>query len=122
MLLILAGLMSIPREQYEAAAIDGANFYRIVRHIELPFLQNVVLIGVIFRVIDNFRLFDVVYVTTRGGPGSSTEVVSMYAYREMFGFFNVGYGSAAAVIILIMAIVVTNVLYRFIREEDDYAR
>ena len=117
MLLILAGLQSIPREQYEAAAIDGANFLQTIRHVELPFLRNVVLTGTIFRVIDNFRMFDVVYVATRGGPGSATEVVSMYAYREMFGFFNVGYGSAAAVIILILATVVTSVLYRFMREE-----
>jgi len=118
MLLILAGLMSIPREQYEAAAIDGANFLQIIRHIEVPFLRNVVLIGMIFRVIDNFRMFDVVYVATRGGPGSATEVVSMYTFREMFQFFNVGYGSAAAVIILIMATLVTNILYRFIRGEE----
>ncbi len=118
MLLILAGLMSIPREQYEAAAIDGANLLQIVRHIEVPYLRNVVLIGMIFRVIDNFRMFDVVYVATRGGPGSATEVVSMYAYREMFGYFNVGYGSAAAVVILVMAIVLTNILYHFMREED----
>ena len=122
MLLILAGLVSIPREQYEAAAIDGANFFQIVRHIEVPFLRNVVLIGIIFRVIDNFRMFDIVYVATRGGPGSATEIVSMYAYREMFQFFNVGYGSAAAVIILIMATLVTNVLYRFIRGEESDAR
>lgn len=118
MLLLLAGLTSIPKEQYEAAAIDGANIIQVIRHIELPFLRNVALIGIIFRVIDNFRLFDVVYVTTRGGPGSATEVVSMYAYREMFGFFNVGYGSTAAVVILIMAIIVTNILYRLMREED----
>jgi multiple sugar transport system permease protein len=122
MLLLLAGLTTIPREQYEAAAMDGANFLQIIRHIELPFLRNVALIGIIFRVIDNFRLFDVVYVATRGGPGSSTEVVSMYAYREMFGFFNVGYGSSAAVIILIMAIIVTNVLFRFMRGEETDAR
>jgi multiple sugar transport system permease protein len=122
MLLLLAGLTSIPREQYEAAAMDGANFLQIIRHIEVPFLRNVALIGIIFRVIDNFRLFDVVYVATRGGPGSSTEVVSMYAYREMFGFFNVGYGSSAAVIILIMAIIVTNVLFRFMRGEETDAR
>jgi len=118
MLLILAGLTSIPREQYEAAAIDGANFLQIIRHIEVPSLRTVVLIGIIFRVIDNFRLFDLIYVSTRGGPADATEVVSMYAYREMFQFFNVGYGSSVAVIILIMATIVTNVLYRFIREEE----
>lgn len=122
MLLMLAGLMSIPREQYEAAAMDGANILQVVRHIEMPFLRNVVLIGIIFRVIDNFRLFDIIYVTTRGGPGSATEVVTMYAYREMFGFFNVGYGSAAAVLILIMANIVTLVLNRFIRGEEGNVR
>ena len=118
MLLILAGLMSIPREQYEAAAIDGANFLQIIRHVEVPSLRSVALIGVIFRVIDNFRMFDLIYVATRGGPGDATEVVSKYAYREMFQFFNVGYGSSAAVIILIMATIVTNILYRFIRGEE----
>lgn len=117
MLLVLAGLMSIPREQYEAAAIDGANFLQTLRHIEIPYLRVVVLIGIIFRVIDNFRMFDVVFVATRGGPGDATELVSIYAYREMFNFFNVGYGSAAAVLILIMATLVTNILFRFIRGE-----
>lgn len=117
MLLVLAGLMSIPREQYEAAAIDGANFLQTLRHIEIPYLRTVVLIGIIFRVIDNFRMFDVVFVATRGGPGNATELVSIYAYREMFNFFNVGFGSAAAVLILIMATVVTNILFRFIRGE-----
>lgn len=122
MLLVLAGLMAIPSEQYEAAAIDGANFLQIIRHIEIPSLRTVVLIGVIFRVIDNFRMFDLIYVTTRGGPADATEVMSMYAYRQMFQFFNAGYGSAAAVIILIMAIIVTNILYRFIREEESDVR
>jgi len=122
MLLALAGLMSIPREQYEAAAIDGANFLQMIRHIEIPYLRMVVLIGVIFRVIDNFRMFDVVYVATRGGPGDATELVSIYAYREMFNFFNVGYGSAAAVIILLMATIVTNLLFKFIRGEASDVR
>lgn len=122
MLLVLAGLMSIPREQYEAAAIDGANFLQTLRHIEIPYLRTVVVIGMIFRVIDNFRMFDVVFVATRGGPGDATELVSIYAYREMFNFFNVGYGSAAAVLILIMATIVTNLLFRFIRGEGSDVR
>jgi multiple sugar transport system permease protein len=121
MLLILAGLMAIPREQYEAAAIDGANFLQIIRHIELPSLRNVIFIGAIFRIIDNLRLFDVVYVATKGGPGDATEVVTMYAYREMFQYFNVGYGAAAAVVILIIAIIITNLLFRFIGGEQEDA-
>ncbi|MEO0564416.1 MAG: sugar ABC transporter permease [Chloroflexota bacterium] len=117
MLLILAGLMSISRDQYEAAAIDGAKLIDIILHIELPSLRNVIVIGIMLRVIDNFRLFDVVYVATRGGPGSATEILSMFAYREMFQFFNVGYGSAVAVIILILGIALTRVLFSVIQNE-----
>ncbi|MCC7447370.1 MAG: sugar ABC transporter permease [Anaerolineae bacterium] len=118
MLLMLAGLMSIPKELYEAAQLDGAGSFRIMRYLEIPSLKSVIIIGLIFRIIDNFRMFDVVYVSTRGGPGDATEIISMYAYREMFNFFNVGYGSAAAVIILIFSTIISNILYRFIRQES----
>jgi multiple sugar transport system permease protein len=118
MLLMLAGLMSISKEQYEAAAIDGAGLLGIIWNIELPSLRNVIVIGVMFRVIDNFRLFDIVYVATRGGPGDATEIMSMFAYREMFQYFNVGYGSAIAVIILIIGVILSQILYRLIRQED----
>ena len=117
MLLAFAGLSSIPHEQREAAAIDGAGLWATIRYIELPAIRSLVLIGVMFRVIDNFRLFDVVYATTRGGPGSSTEVISMYAYRQMFQFFNVGYGAAVGVVVLVMGLILANVLFRFLRKE-----
>jgi multiple sugar transport system permease protein len=122
MLLMLAGLLSIPAEQYEAAQLDGARWHQAVRFIELPALRNVVLIGVILRLIDNFRLFDVVYAATKGGPGDATEVVSMYAFRQMFQFFNIGYGSAAAVVILFVGIVITTIAVRFLRREELNAR
>lgn len=122
MLLILAGLLAIPGELYEAAQLDGARWFHLMRFIELPSLRNVVMIGVILRVIDNFRLFDVVYAATRGGPGTSTEVVTMYAFREMFQFFNVGYASAAAVIILAIGLALANVAVRFLRAEESNVR
>jgi multiple sugar transport system permease protein len=122
MLLMLAGLLGIPREQYEAAQLDGARWHHVVRFVELPALRNIVLIGVILRLIDNFRLFDVVYAATKGGPGDSTEVVSMYAFRQMFQFFNIGYGSAAAVIILVVGIALTTFAVRFMRREEYDAR
>ncbi|MGH3665522.1 MAG: carbohydrate ABC transporter permease [Egibacteraceae bacterium] len=118
MLLAFAGLSGIAQDQYEAAAIDGAGLWALIRHIELPSIRNLLLIGVMFRVIDNFRLFDVVYVTTRGGPGDVTEVVSMFAYRQMFQFFNVGFASAVAVVILILGLVFANILFRFMRRAE----
>lgn len=115
MLLMLAGLVSIPDSLYEAAELEDAKWHHIARWIELPAIRDVILIGVILRVIDNLKLFDLVYVTTRGGPGDSTELVTYFAYRQDFRFFQVGYGSAAAVIILLISIVVTTIAVTYMR-------
>lgn len=116
MLLILAGLVSIPSSLYEAAELENARWHHIARYIELPAIRDVLLIGIILRVIDNLKLFDLVYVTTRGGPGDSTELLTFFAYRQDFRFFQVGYGSAAAVIILLISIVVTTVAVAYLRK------
>lgn len=116
MLLILAGLVSIPSSLYEAAELENARWHHIARYIELPAIRDVLLIGIILRVIDNLKLFDLVYVTTRGGPGDSTELLTFFAYRQDFRFFQVGYGSAAAVIILLISIVVTTIAVAYLRK------
>lgn len=116
MLLMLAGLVSIPDSLYEAAELENAKWYHIARYIELPAIRDVILIGIILRVIDNLKLFDLVYVTTRGGPGDSTELLTFFAYRQDFRFFQVGYCSAAAVIILLISIVVTTVAVAYLRK------
>jgi multiple sugar transport system permease protein len=121
MLISMAGLMSIPKDLYEAAQLDGAKWYHVVARIELPMVRNTVLVGVIFRIIDNFRLFDIVYASTRGGPGRSTEVISLYAYRQIFQYFNAGYGAAAAVLIFILALIIANISVQFLRKEAVYA-
>jgi multiple sugar transport system permease protein len=121
MLISMAGLMSIPKDLYEAAQMDGAKWYHVVARIELPMVRNTVLVGVIFRIIDNFRLFDIVYASTRGGPGRSTEVISLYAYRQIFQYFNAGYGAAAAVLIFILAMIIANISVQFFRKEAVYA-
>lgn len=115
MLLMLAGLVSVPASLYEAAELEGAKWHHVARWIELPAIRDVILIGVILRVIDNLKLFDIVYVTTRGGPGDATELVTYFAYRQDFRFFQVGYGSAAAVIILLISIFVTTIAVRYLR-------
>ncbi len=78
-------------------------------------MLNVVLLGVILRIIDVLRFFDIVYITTRGGPGDSTVVVTLYAYLQDFQFFQVGTGSAAAVLILVISIVVTTFAVKLLR-------
>lgn len=118
MLLMLAGLMGVPREQYEAAELDGARWWHVVLWIELPAIRDVLTIGLILRLIENFRLFDVVYAATKGGPGTSTEVVSMYAFRQVFQFFNVGYGAAVSVVILFIGVLLTTFAVRLLRREE----
>jgi len=121
MLIIMSGLLSIPKELYEAAELDGAHWYHLIRYIELPFLQGVLFIGLILRIVDNFRLFDVVYAATKGGPSDATEVVSMYAYRQMFNYSEIGAGSATAVIILILASVLVALAARVLLRGERHA-
>ncbi|MCD6232442.1 sugar ABC transporter permease [Candidatus Aerophobetes bacterium] len=121
MLLCLAGLSAIPPELFEVARIDGASWHQSVAFIELPLIKRVIVIGLLIRIMDNFRLFDLVYVTTGGGPGSSTETLSMFAYRQSFMFFNVGYGAAASIIILILGIILAQVLIKYTWGKEEYA-
>lgn len=119
MLLIMAGLFSIRSDLYEAARVDGAKWHHVLRFLEIPSIRGIVLLGVILRVIDTLRFFDVVYVTTRGGPGDSTMVLTLYAYQQNFQYFQAGVGSAAAVIILAISIVITTFAVRLLRRIED---
>jgi multiple sugar transport system permease protein len=120
-LLTIAGLVSIPRDLYEAARIDGARWYHLIVRVEVPMIWNTLMVGVIFRMVDNFRIFDIIYASTRGGPAASTEVLSLFVYRQTFQYFNVGYGAAAALIVLFIAVVLANLAAKFIRVEGAYA-
>lgn len=97
-LLLLAGLKSLPKEPYEAAAIDAASKWRVFTHLTLPMLRPVIAVCVVIRSIDAFRTFDQVWVISGGGPARQTEVFSVYAYIEAFENLNFGRGTAAAMI------------------------
>jgi len=97
-IILLARLRSLPREPYEAAAIDAAGKWRTFTHITLPQLRPVMAVCVVIRAIDTFRIFDQVWVITGGGPARQTEVFSVYAYIEAFQNLNFGRGTAAAMI------------------------
>ncbi len=104
-LLLLAGLLSIPQEYYEAAAIDGGTPLAIFRHVTLPLLQPVILVALLIRGMDAFRVFDLVYVLTGGGPALRTDVLSYFVFRTAFTDRDFGLASAAAWIVSIILLV-----------------
>ncbi len=92
-LLVLAGLKGIPGDLYRAARVDGASCGTILLRITLPLLRPVILIVLVFRTLDAFRVFDSIYVLTGGGPANTTETLSIYAYKVLFQTLEFGYGS-----------------------------
>ncbi|HJB10936.1 MAG TPA: sugar ABC transporter permease [Candidatus Brachybacterium merdavium] len=104
MLLYLAALQSIPDEQYEAASMDGANRWQQFTRITFPSLKDTHYIVLALSLIESFKVFDLVYAMTYGGPGYSTQVMGTWMYANVFQYFNAGYGTAIAVVITIVAI------------------
>jgi len=98
-LLILAGLQTIPDELYEAARIDGAGPWQQFRTITLPLIKPALLIALLFRTMDAFRVFDLVYVMTQGGPADATNVLQFYGYKKIFAEGMMGYGSTISVVV-----------------------
>jgi trehalose/maltose transport system permease protein len=117
-ILLLAGLKVIPRDLYQAARIDGAGAWQIFRRITLPLLLPVVLVVLIFRTLDAFRIFDAVYVLTGGGPANTTETLSIYAYKVLFQTLQFGYGSALSVVIFLCTGAITLWYLRLVRTEE----
>jgi multiple sugar transport system permease protein len=113
-LLLLAGLQSLPKEPFEAAAIDGTTPLRVFRYLTLPMLRPVIVVCVVIRSIDAFRTFDIVWTLTGGGPARSTELFSLYAYVDAFLKLDFGRGSAAAIIGGLIILVVGIALYRVV--------
>ena len=98
-LLLLAGLQNIDASLYEAARIDGASAWRQFRFVTLPLLKPAILVALIFRTLDAFRVFDLIYALTGGGPGSSTEPIALYTFNALLQNLRFGYGSALSVIV-----------------------
>lgn len=118
-LVFLAGFATVPTEIEEAASLETDSWFRILRHIHLPYLLPGLTAVLILRTADIMKLFDMVFVMTRGGPGSATELVSLYIQRIGFRVFNQGLASAQAVLLLILTIVLSRLFIRvFYREVD----
>lgn len=103
MLIVLAGLAGVPKGPQEAAAIDGANAFRVFLYVTLPALGPVILVVVMIRVIDSLKMFDIIYIlTTRGGPGTATQTLGMLIYNTGFGFFQISRAAALGVLMVLM--------------------
>jgi ABC-type sugar transport system permease subunit len=98
-MLLLAGLQNIDRSLYEAARMDGAGRVRQLVEITLPLLRQALMVAFIFRTLDAFRVFDVIYVMTGGGPGSATEPIALLTFSTLLQNLRFGYGAALSVIV-----------------------
>lgn len=117
-LIILAGLQTIPRSLYEAADVDGAGRIRQFFEITLPLLKPSIVVALIFRTITALQTFDIPYMMTGGGPGTSTATLAMYIHQNTVSFLDLGYGSALAVVMFALSMCVTAVYLRAIRTKE----
>ena len=112
-LLLLAALSNVDQSQLEAAELDGASYWRVLRQIIIPTIRPVIAIAILIRGLDLFRIFDIIWVLTEGGPGSMTETISLYTYVSGFSQFDTSYTAAMAfLVVAILSIIVTFVLHR----------
>jgi len=117
-IVLLAGLQVIPNDIYEAAKIDGASAWQTFWRLTLPLLKPALLVALVFRTLSSFLIFDVVYIMTNGGPGTSTQVLTNLNYQAFLVDFDFGYGGAIAVALMIMALVIAAVYVRVFRVEE----
>ena len=110
--LLTAGLLALPKEPYEAAQVDGANSIQTFFRVTMPLLWPYIVVALLIRTIDAFRIFDIIWVMTRGGPGTVTETVAVYAYRQEFRYWNIGYGSAIIMVLFVFISIMVEYLYK----------
>jgi multiple sugar transport system permease protein len=116
-LILLAGLQSLPVEPFEAARVDGAGAWRTFVDHTLPMLRPVLAVAIALRTIDAFTTFDQVFVLTKGGPGTSTQLISIYGYNTTFKFDEFGYGTAMLLTVALVVLAVAALTVRLIRRE-----
>jgi multiple sugar transport system permease protein len=117
-LVLLAGLQAIPQEPYEAAVIDGSSAWQTFRHVTLPLLKPAILIALLLRTMDLLRVFDQIFILTEGGPGFSTETISLYIYRTAFRFSNFGYAAAMSFVLLIITNIISLFYIRLLQKQE----
>ncbi|MEM7025440.1 MAG: sugar ABC transporter permease [Pseudomonadota bacterium] len=114
-ILLLAGLSALPREPYEAARMDGASPIRCFFYITLPLLRPVIIVALLLRLIFAIKTFDIIFIMTKGGPGTATDLISYFIYRAAFFGLDIGRASAMSVGLLVIVLALTTYLYRYMR-------
>jgi raffinose/stachyose/melibiose transport system permease protein len=117
MLLYYAGLQGVPHEQVEAATIDGAGRLGVTWHVVLPYLSPVIAITMLLNMIGGFKVFDIVYIMTAGGPNNSSHVFATYLFQQAFRFNQMGFASVIAIVIIAFSIVAAVFRLRIVRKE-----
>lgn len=117
-LLVFAGLQTIPKEMYEAGALDGASEPRMFRSITLPLLRPVLALVLVITVVGSFQIFDTVAVTTEGGPVNATRVIYYYIYQQAFERFDLGYASALSVFLLVALALIAYAQLKLLRSNE----
>lgn len=117
-IIMYSGIVSIPLEIIESAKVDGASYFQSLRHIYLPFLKPTILVVLLMRMMDSFRVFDTVFILTRGGPGISTQTISMYTYQLAFTNLNFEKAGALSLIATIVLVLLSIVMARILRQND----
>ena len=112
MVLFIAGVQKIPSELYDAAKVDGANSWQVFSKITVPMLYPFISLALLFRSIDAFKTFDIIYVLTSGGPGVLTRTLNLYAFKHGIEFLSMGYAGSIAIVMLIITIVVAQIFLR----------
>lgn len=115
---LLAGLTSIPSELYEAAEVDGLGWWKRFRAITLPLLVPAISIVVVLRTVEAFKVFDIIYAMTRGGPANGTAVISYYTYQTAFSDQSFGIGSAMAMLIVLIIAILCMIYLRLVRKSE----
>lgn len=119
-ILFLAVLQTVPTELHEAAHIDGANAWQRFLHITVPFLKPMVLVVLVLRTVQTFRVFEIIYVLTGGGPAGGTQVIGFHVYRETFGNLNFGYGAALSFVMAFITLILAGAYLTVLRSEEMY--
>ena len=115
--ILAAGISSLPETIYESAMIDGASSLQKFRYITLPLLKSVIAVVLLLRIMDAFKIFDVIYTLTYGGPGKSTEVVSLFVYKQGLKYFQIGSATAMSWVFLILVLIISLFFMRRVLKE-----
>jgi ABC-type sugar transport system permease subunit len=111
-LILFAGIEGLPKDTLEAGVIDGATYFQLVRYVIIPMMRPITRVAVSLKAIETFRTFDYVWVMTRGGPGSSSDIMSTFVYKQAFKHLKYGYSAALSLVVLLLMILLSFITLR----------